>query len=162
MCIRDSAKAAQSEVEDGRAQMYKLFVDSKLVAPSDFELCWIRHDLSKPPTGVVEPFIQILMDRGILPVEKSLKTISDKHRHAYLPLDRYDLDVELIRSSPAQTLQRWCVLPFDRMSKSVLVATTNPFNKHAAAELERALKQRLFWYLATPAEITKALRRVIR
>jgi hypothetical protein len=48
------------------------------------------------------------------------------------------------------------------MSKSVLVATANPFNKQAASELERALKQRLVWYLASPPEIIKALRRIVR
>lgn len=156
------AKAAQADIEDGRAQMSKLFVDSKIIAQGDFELCWVRQDLSKPPGGIIEPFVQLLMDKGILPIEKSLKVISDKHRLAYLPLEKYDLDVELIRSCPSAILQRWCILPFDRMSKSVLVATANPFNKHAAAELEKALKQRLVWYLASPAEITKALRRIVR
>jgi len=156
------AKPVPSEVEDGRPQMFKLFVESKIIAQGDFELCWQKQDLSKPTSGVIEPFVQLLMDKGILPIEKSLKTIADKHRLAYLPLDRYDLDVELVRSCPGNLLQRWCILPFDRMGKSVLVATTNPFNKHAAAELERALKQRLVWYLASPVDIIKALRRVVR
>lgn len=151
-----------TEVEDGRQQMYKLFVDSKAVAPADFEQCWVRQDLSKPPGGVVEPFVQLLMDKGILPIEKSLKMISDKHRLAYLPIEKYEVDAELIRSCPAATLQRWCILPLDRMSKSVLVATANPFNKQAGAELERALKQRLVWYLGSPTEISKALRRIVR
>jgi len=151
-----------SEVEDGRATMYKLFVESKVIAQGDFDTCWVRHDLSKPPGGIIDPFVQLLTDRGILPIEKSLRIMSDKHRLAYLPVEKYDLDVELIRSCPAATLQRWCVLPFDRMSKSVLVATANPFNKQAASELERALKQRLVWYLASPPEITKALRRIVR
>jgi tetratricopeptide (TPR) repeat protein len=161
---RKSADAvpAPTEVEDGRPQMHKLFVDSKVIAPIDFESYWPKHDLSKPPPGIVEPFIQTLADKGILPIEKAIKTMADKQRLAYLPLERYELDVELIRSCPSATLQRWCVLPFDHMSKSVLVATANPFNKQAAAELERALKQRLLWYLAPPADIIKALRRVVR
>jgi hypothetical protein len=102
------------------------------------------------------------MDKGILPVEKSLKIISDKHRIAYLPLEKYDLDIELARSFPADTLQRWCVLPFDRMGKSVLAATVNPFNKRAVLELEEASKQRFIWYLTSPADLVKCLRKVIR
>ena len=155
-------KPAATDVEDGRQQMYKLFVESKVIAQGDFELCWVQQDLSKPPGGIIDPFVQLLTDKGILPIEKALKLISDKHRLAYLPVEKYDVDVELIRSCPAATLQRWCILPFDRMSKSVLVATANPFNKQAASELERALKQRLVWYLASPPEITKALRRIVR
>ena len=102
------------------------------------------------------------MDKGILPIEKSLKIISDKNRIAYLPLEKYDIDVELARSFPAEACKRWCVLPFDRMGKSVMVATTNPFNKQAAHELEVASKQRFIWYLSSPVDLIKVLRRVIR
>jgi tetratricopeptide (TPR) repeat protein len=154
--------AAASDVDDGRQAMYKIFVESKVIAQGDFELCWIPQDLSKPPGKVIEPFVQLLMDKGLLPVEKALKLISDKHRIAYLPIDKYDLDLDLGRSFPAETLQRWCVLPFDRMGKTVLVATANPFNKRVSVELEAGQKQRFVYYLTTPTELVKALRKVIR
>ena len=73
-----------------------------------------------------------------MPIEKSLRLISDKSRVAYLPLEKYELDIELARSFPADVCRRWCVLPFDRMSKSILVATANPFNQQAAKELAEA------------------------
>jgi len=44
----------------------------------------------------------------------------EKARLAYLPLDKYDVDLDLTRSFPAEICRRWCVLPFDRMSKTVL------------------------------------------
>ncbi len=155
-------KGPSCEIDDGRQAMYKLFVDSKVIAQGDFELCWVKPDLSSAPGRVLEPFIQLLMDKGIVPIEKSLKIISDKHRSGFIPLERYDIDVELARSMPVATLQRWCVLPFDRMSKSILVATANPFNKRAAQELEEAVQQRLIWYLTSPQDLVKALRKVIR
>jgi tetratricopeptide (TPR) repeat protein len=159
---RSADSKAAAEVDDGRQMLYKIFVESKVIAQGDFELCWVKQDLSAPPGKIIEPFIQNLADKSILPLEKSLKIISDKHRIAYLPFDKYDIDVELARGFPAQTLQRWCVLPFDRMSKSVLVATANPFNKQAALELEQATKQRFLWYLVNPPDLIKALRKIIR
>jgi hypothetical protein len=122
----------------------------------------VRQDLSTPPNRVIEPFIQLLMDKGILPLEKSLKIISDKHRSGFLPIERYDIDTELARSFPKEICQRWCILPFDRMSKSILVATANPFNKRAAQELDEAIQQRFIWYLTSPPELIKALRKVFR
>jgi tetratricopeptide (TPR) repeat protein len=151
-----------AEVDDGRQVLYKLFVDSKVISQGDFEMCWTAPDLSGSPGRVVEPFIQTLMDKGILPIEKSLKIISDKHRSGFLPIERYDIDIELARSFPKDTCHRWCVLPFDRMSKSVLVATANPFNKRATQELEEAVKQRFIWYLTSPTELVKVIRKVIR
>ncbi len=153
------AKAPPKDVEDGRRTMHKIFVEGKLITSGDFDLCWFTPDLSASPAGVVEPFIQILAEKGILPVEKSLKVLSDKSRFAFLSLNSYDTDMDLARSFPAETCRRWCVLPFDRMSKSILVATANPFNIQAAKELAEATANRLLWYLVPPAELIKILRR---
>lgn len=149
-------------VDDGRLTAYKLFVDSKIIAPADFDSCWPKPDFSDSPLKIADPFIQLLADKGLLSIDKSLKIIADKHRCAYLPLDRYDIDIEMARSMPAAVLKRWCILPFDRMSKSILVATANPFNKRAAQELEEVIQQRLVWYLASPLDLAKALRKFIR
>jgi tetratricopeptide (TPR) repeat protein len=156
------AKAAPTEVEDGRKMMQKVFVESRVITTGDFDLCWPRPDLSHPPQGIVEPFIQLLSDKGILPADKALKLLCDHSRFAFLPLQNYDIDLELARSFPAEICQRWCVLPFDRMSKCVLVATTNPFNQQAVKELSEATPNRLLWYLASPGELVKNVRKAFR
>jgi tetratricopeptide (TPR) repeat protein len=149
-------------IEDGRKSMQKIFVESKIITSGDFDLYWSTPDPNAPPNGVIDPFIQVLADKGILPVEKALKVLADKTRIGYLPLDKYDLDIELARSFPAATCQRWCVLPFDRMSKSIMVATANPFNQQAARELAEATPYRLLWFLVPPSELVKTLRKVFR
>ena len=155
-------RAATEEIDDGRKAFYKFFVDSRLVSVGDFNLCWQPQDLTAPPTKTVEPFIQALHDRGILPVEKSLKLLSDKSRTAYLPLEKYDVDIDLTRGFPADICRRWCVLPFDRMSKAILVATANPFNQQAVKELSQATPHRLVWYLVPPADLLVNLRKAFR
>ena len=159
---RAGSRPPPTEVEDGRRQMHKLFVESKTITAGDFDLCWNTPDLASPPGGVIEPFIQLLADKGILPTEKSLRMLCDKSRVAYLPLKQYDIEMDLTRTFPAHTCQRWCVLPFDRMSKSVLVATANPFNQQAAQELAEATPNRLLWYLVPPAELVANLRKAFR
>jgi tetratricopeptide (TPR) repeat protein len=159
---KPAGKVLAPEIEDGRRAMYKLFVESKLITAVDFDACWPVPDLSAPPKAVTEPFIQVLSEKGILHIDKSLKLLSDKSRIAYIHLGLYDLDIDLSRTFPAATCQRWCVLPFDRMSKSILVATTNPFNQQAAKELAAASGQRLLWYLVPPSELTKNVRKAFR
>jgi hypothetical protein len=164
--LRRKAKAraavAAEEVEDGRRSLFKIYVESKLITAGDFDLCWRQVDLSTPPTDAVEPFIQTLHEKGIYQLEKSLRLLTDKSRVAYLPLDRYDVDIELARGFPAEVCRRWCVLPFDRMSKAILVATANPFNQQAAKELAEATTHRLLWYLAPPNDLLSNLRKVFR
>ncbi|HEX7570574.1 MAG TPA: hypothetical protein VF492_08725 [Verrucomicrobiae bacterium] len=159
---RKTRTSASEEVDDGRKTMYRIYVESKLITAGDFDLCWRNVDLTLSPTDPVEPFIQMLHEKGILPIDKSLRLLSDKSRVAYLPLDRYDVEIDLARGFPADVCRRWCVLPFDRMSKTILVATANPFNQQAAKELSEATTHRLLWYLAPPADIISNLRKAFR
>ena len=155
-------RAASGEIEDGRASLRKIFVDSKIISAGDFDLCWRTVDLSVPPTDVVEPFVQVLHDKGILQVDKSLKLLSDRSRMAYLPLEKYDIDIDLTRGFPADICRRWCVMPFDRMSKAILVATANPFNQQAVKELAETTSHRLVWYLSQPSDLLANVRKAFR
>lgn len=159
---RKMRPSGTEEVDDGRKALHRIFVESKLITAGDFDLCWRSADLSMPPTDVVDPFIQLLREKAILPIDKSLKLISEKSRVPYLPLDRYDVDMDLARGFPADVCRRWCVLPFDRMSKAILVATANPYNQQAVRELSEATTHRILWYLASPTDIVANLRKAFR
>ena len=156
------ARIIPADVDDGRKAMHKLLVEGKLLNEADFNKYWPVPDFEQAPDQPVEPFLLILADKGILSLEKSLKLLCEKSRLGYLPLEKYEVDMELARSFPQEACRRWCILPFDHMSRSVLVATANPFNKQAARDLEGATKQRLLWYLAAPVEIARMLRKVFR
>ncbi len=150
------------EIDDGIAAMQQIFVEGKLISAGDFNALWHTPDLHEPPRTVSEPFLQVLAEKGLVPLEKSLKLVCERSRIGFLPLDKYDIDIELARSFPRDVCQRWCILPFDRMSKSVLVATANPFNKQAVWELENATKNRLQWYVCPPGELLRAVRKAFR
>lgn len=164
----DTAKSGKSglplkvaEQDDGKAAMQRVFVDGKLVNAQDFGRLWLTPG-PEPATQVSEPFLQIMADKGVLSLEKSLKLVIERARIGYMPLEKYDVDLELAKSFPRAVCLKWCVLPFDRMSKSVLVATANPFNKQAAAELQAATPNRIIWYMTSPADLVKAIKKVFR
>jgi len=162
MLRKKGITVSPDKVEDGRNSMFKALVDTKVIAKDDFEAFWQTPDLTREPEDVIEPFIQRLADKAILPVDRSLKLLSDKTRMAYLPLERYETDIDLARSFPAEVCRRWCILPFDRMSKSILVVTANPFAQQAARDLAAYTDSRLVWFLAHPVEIIKNLRKAFR
>jgi hypothetical protein len=159
---RKKTHVAAAEIDDGRKTMRKIFVESKIIAAGDFDLCWRVVDPHAAAAEVVEPFIQALAEKKIYPVEKSLKLLADRSRTAFLPLEKYDVDIDLTRGFPAEVCRRWCVLPFDRMSKSILVATANPFNQQAVKELAEATTHRLLWYLAPPTDLIHNIRIAFR
>jgi len=160
--FRKKMRAVADEVDDGRKPMHKVFVEGRVINAGDFDLCWRPPDLSQSPPDVSEPFIHTLAEKGLLHVEKALKLLSDKSRLAYLSLEKYEVDIELARGFPMDICRRWCVLPFDRMSKAILVGTANPFNQQAAKELTKTTTNRLLWYLASPAELMQNIRKAFR
>lgn len=154
--------SAKSDIDDGRQMMHKVFVESKVISAGDFEMCWTSPGLTDSPEKIFDPFIQLLAEKGITQLDKSLKLLLDKSRLGYLLLEKYDVDMDLARTFSRELCHRWCILPFDRMSKSVMVATANPFNKQAAQELQAVTSNRIIWYLTPPLEIIKVLRKVFR
>ncbi|MFM8470661.1 MAG: hypothetical protein ACKODH_11975 [Limisphaerales bacterium] len=150
-----------AEQDAGKAAMQRIFVDGKLVNAQDFGRLWFTPG-AEPVTQVNEPFLQVMADKGVLGLDKSLKLVIERARIGYMPLEKYDIDMELGKSFPRAVCLKWCVLPFDRMSKSVMVATANPFNKQAAAELQAATPNRLIWYMTSPADLVKSLKKVFR
>ena len=156
-----ASPAPPAEIDDGRAAMQKIFVDGKLISAAHFSELWPTPNLKTGPDHVIEPFVQVAHEKGLVSLDKSLKAICEKARAAYLPLDRYDVDVELARGFSKDVCRRWCILPFDRMSKTIFVATTNPFNLEAARELQNG-PRRLIWYISPPAELAAALKKVFR
>lgn len=151
-----------AEVDDGKQQMLKMFVESKLVSPADFEQLWPKFNLRDTPRQPADPFIQTLSERQILPLDKALRALCEKTRMAYLPIEKYDVDIEFARAFPKDTCLRWSVLPVDKMSKSICVATCNPYNKQAARELEHHSKARIVWYIAPPAELVRVIKKIFR
>jgi len=160
--FRKKVRATTEEIDDGRKAMHKVFVEGRVINAGDFDLCWRSPDLAQSPSDVVEPFIHTLSEKGVLSVEKSLKLLTDKSRLAYIPLEKYEVDIELARGFPLAICRRWCVLPFDRMSRAILVVTANPFNQQAAKELAETTTSRLFWYMTTPAELMQNIRKAFR
>lgn len=157
-----NGKVTADKVDDGRLALHKIFVEGKIISAGDFDLCWVAPDLSVAPESVSEPFVLLLAQKGIIAADKALKILSDKSRLGFIPLEKYELDIDLARGFPADVCRRWCVMPIDRMSKSIIVATANPFNQQAAKELSEVTPNRLLWYLADPTELMKNLRKAFR
>src|SRR5438552_1175831 len=61
---KKGARPAPAEIEDGRQALQKLFVEGKVIAAAVFEQCWAEREDSPAAGKVVNPFIQVLADKG--------------------------------------------------------------------------------------------------
>ena len=95
-------------------------------------------------------------------LDQVISVLVDRTKAAFIPLEYYDVDRQLARMLPDNlTLGRLCV-PFDLISRTIMVASCNPFDAAGRAAVQQSLDYTVSWYLARPAAIARALQDVYR
>jgi len=49
----------------------------------------------------------------------------------YLPLSSYEIDSEIVRSVPEKICKQFCLVPIDKIGKSLTIAMSNPLHLQA-------------------------------
>lgn len=157
-------KAAE-QFEDGNEALARFFQEQQLFSEKDAKstLLALATAAGQIPADKPAPaLITIISERGIASIDKSLELLAEKTRLPYLPMGSYDVD----SSKSAQLEKEFClrhlVLPFDQVSKTLFVATVNPFDSQAKHHVEGTTECRVQWYLASPLDLTKSLKDVFR
>src|SRR5438046_3151672 len=95
-------------------------------------------------------------------VDQIISSLVDRTKAAFIPLEYYDSDRQLARMLPDNlTIGRLCV-PFDLISRTIMVACCNPFDAAGRAAVQQSLDYAVSWYLARPAAIERTLQDVYR
>jgi hypothetical protein len=103
--------------------------------------------------------IQMIVNEQFAKLDDLMTALLDKANLPYVPLSVYDIDRDAASLLPLDLCWQFCLVPFDRISRSTLVATANPFDDTARHIVAGMLNRNVFWYIATPAEIAAATRR---
>ena len=91
-----------------------------------------------------------------------LSALIDRTKFAYVPLEYYETDRQVAPMLPeALTLGR-LFLPFDLVSRTMMVACCNPFDSAGRDAVQQSVDYTVSWYLARPSAIVKTLQLVYR
>lgn len=94
--------------------------------------------------------------------DRILSELIDRTKFAYVPLEYYDVDRQVVRMLPDALTVRRLFVPFDLISRTIMVAVGNPFDAAAREAVEKSLDYTVVWYLAKPSSIIKTLQDVYR
>jgi hypothetical protein len=94
--------------------------------------------------------------------EQVLSALIDRTKFAYVPLEYYDVDRQVVRMLPDSLTINRLFVPFDLISRTIMVAVANPFDVAAREAVEQSLDYTVMWYLAKPVTVIKALQDVYR
>ncbi len=146
-----------SLANNGRSGFEKIFLKSKKIGQKEFTNYW-HHANPYPPK---ESFLEFLDRNKVMTLDESLLYVSQKSNTPFVPLALYSIDPDILKRIDKRACARWQVFPFDIVSRSILVATTNPYSAAAAAEIESKSGLRVIWYLANPADVRQSIEKYL-
>jgi tetratricopeptide (TPR) repeat protein len=95
-------------------------------------------------------------------LERALSQLIDRTKFAYVPLEYYDVDRQVARMLPDDLTLGRLMVPFDLISRTIMVACCNPFDVAGREAVQQSLDYTVAWYVARPSAIIKALQDIYR
>jgi tetratricopeptide (TPR) repeat protein len=148
--------------EDGDQALADVLIADKFVTEQAVDPLLQRlKTMRENPEDKSHPFslVQLLVTEQISKLDDVLTFLINKSGLPYLPLSIYDVDRDVAHLLPLDVCMQFCIVPVDLISRSVLIATANPFDQVAHQQIEAMLDYGIFWYVSSPTEIMTTLLR---
>ena len=113
-------------------------------------------------SGLAASLLEELTKSGNQEIENLLSGLIDATKFGYVPLEYYDIDRSIVRLLPESLTLGRLIVPFDIVSRTMMVALCNPFDAAAKQAVQSSLDYHIQWYLAKPSAIARVLRDVYR
>jgi hypothetical protein len=149
---------------EGDRALANVLIAEKLITPQAAEP--VLQKLKAMRTSATDKsqplsLCQLLVNEQIVKMEDILVALCDKSGLPYLPLSIYDVDRDIACLLPQEVCWKLSLIPFDLISRSVLIATANPFDQEARQQVAAMLDYNIFWYVTSPMEIANAMQRAV-
>jgi hypothetical protein len=95
-------------------------------------------------------------------VDAVISSLIDRTKFAFVPLEYYDIDRQVARMLPDHLTLGRLFVPFDLISRTIMIACCNPFDIAGREAVQQSLDYTVAWYMARPGAIVKALQDIYR
>ena len=151
--------------ERGEEQLAKFLIVQQFFAEQDVTAALMKvqqKNKNLPGHTMANSLLVELCGPDTDKLDQVISVLVDRTKAAFIPLEYYDFDRQLARMLPDNlTIGRLCV-PFDLISRTIMVACCNPFDAAGRAAVQQSLDYTVSWYLARPAAIERTLQDVYR
>jgi tetratricopeptide (TPR) repeat protein len=156
-----AAVAARLEgSEDGNDALVRFLIQHRLASADvvNQAITIVRkRNKDRQPTQVASSLIDEIVTRGQVELEQLLCGILDRSKFAYIPLEHYDIDRQIVKMLPESLTLGRLIVPFDILSRTMMIAVANPFDAAGKEAVQQLLDYNIQWHLASPASILKVL-----
>ena len=163
---RNQERAARKDfdialTDDGNEPLAKFLIQQRII-PDDVvnnaleRVTKMNENLA--PQAMATSLINEIVATRVIETEAMLCGILDRTKFAYIPLANYDVDRQVVKMLPESLTLGRLILPFDIISRTVMIAMANPFDGLGKEAVQQLLDYNIQWHLAAPDAIIKILR----
>src|SRR5262249_34095074 len=150
--------------EDGSEQYARYLVHHRIVSDkiAVSALTQMRAINKKivPGSQPAASLLEQIEKAGGPKVDEMLSKLIDATKLGYISLESYDIDRSVVRMLPETLTMGRLVVPFDIVSRTMMVAFCNPFDTAAKEATHSSLDYHIQWYLAKPGSLMRVLKDV--
>lgn len=154
--------------DDGNDPLAKFLTQHRLVDPQSLGAALERvrkknHGIMDHDTPIIaQSLIGELCESNAADLDTLLCGILDRTKLAYVPLEYYDVDRQIVKMLPESLTLSRLVVPFDLISRTVMIAMANPFDSLGKEAVQQLFDYNIQWHVAAPEAIAKTLADVYR
>ena len=88
-----------------------------------------------------------------------VQALTCQYGFPYLPLANYEIAPEVVATVPKSMCKQYCLVPIDKIGRSLTLAMSNPLNVVALEDVEKATNCSVQTFVSTATEIDSAINR---
>jgi tetratricopeptide (TPR) repeat protein len=146
--------------DDGNEVLARFLIQNR-IAPEDVVTASLdrveKKNITRSPNALAVSLLDEISRRASMEMETLLGGILDRSKFAYIPLEYYECDRAVVRMLPEEITLGRLIVPFDVMSRTLMVAMANPFDGEGKEMVQQLLDYNIQWHLASPSAICKVL-----
>lgn len=100
---------------------------------------------------------EILVQMKFATEKDIAQALTCQYGFPYLPLANYEIDPEVIHSVPESLCRKFCLIPVDKIGKSLTLAMANPLNFQATEDVELITGCAVQIFVTTTSEIKQSI-----
>ena len=102
-------------------------------------------------------FGEVLVKLSYATEENIAQALTAQYGFPYLPLSNYEIDPEVIKTVPENVCRQFCLIPIDKIGKSLTLAMSNPLNVQAAEDVELITGCTVQTFVSTATDIKSSI-----
>ncbi len=155
-----SAHINISLADDGNEPLAKFLIQHRLVTEEVVSSALervMKKNKDLGPNTLASSLIDEICRRGSVEHDALLASVLDRSKFAYIPIEHYDVDRSVVKMLPESLTIGRLMVPFDILSRTVMIAMANPFDALGKEAAQQLLDYNVQWHLASPQAIFKVL-----